>query len=157
MGSELAPDREWDHQRGLEWHLAEDPPRAGFLRLMEDFGRLYRGTPALWELDHSPDGFAWIDCQDAAQGVVSYVRRGGGSHLVVILNLTPVPRRGYRIGLPEPRRYREALNTDSALYGGGNLGNGGEIAPGPVPMHGFAQSAPFTLPPLAAVSLQPLG
>jgi len=123
---------------------------------MEDFGRLYRGTPALWELDHSPEGFSWIDCQDAAQGVVSYVRRGGGSHLVVILNLTPVPRRGYRIGLPGPRRYREALNTDSALYGGGNLGNGGEIDAEPVPMHGFAQSAPFTLPPLAAVILKPL-
>jgi 1,4-alpha-glucan branching enzyme len=157
MGSELAPDREWNHERGLEWHLAEDPRRAGFLRLMEDFGRLYRGTPALWELDHDPAGFSWIDCQDAAQGVVSYVRRGVGSHLVVILNLTPVPRRGYRVGLPERRRYREALNTDAALYGGSNLGNEGEIGAEPVPMHGHDQSAAFTLPPLAAVILQPLG
>ena len=101
MGSELAPDREWDHDRGLEWHLAADPPRAGFLRLLEDLGRLYRGTPALWELDHDPGGFAWIDCQDAAQSVVSFVRRDrSGGHLVVVLNLTPVPRRVYRVGLP---------------------------------------------------------
>jgi 1,4-alpha-glucan branching enzyme len=155
MGTELAPDREWDHDRGLEWHLEQDPPRAGFLRLMEDFGRLYRATPALWELDHAPEGFSWIDCQDAAQGVVSFVRRGADSHLVVILNLTPVPRHGYRIGLPELRTYREEINTDAALYGGGNLGNGGAVRAEALPMHGFAQSAAFTLPPLAAVILLP--
>jgi 1,4-alpha-glucan branching enzyme len=157
MGSELAPDREWDHDRGLEWHLAADPPRAGFLHLVEDLGRLYRGTPALWELDHDPEGFAWIDCQDAAQSVVSFVRRDrSGGHVVVILNLTPVPRRGYRIGLPGAGRYREALNTDAAIYGGSNLGNGGVVTPEPVPMHGHPRSAAFTLPPLAAVILEPL-
>ncbi|HEY5999204.1 MAG TPA: 1,4-alpha-glucan branching protein GlgB [bacterium] len=157
MGSELAPDREWDHDRGLEWHLAQDPPRAGVLRLIEDLGRLYRGTAALWELDHDPEGFAWIDCQDAAQSVVSFVRRDrSGGHVVVALNLTPVPRRAYRVGLPCAGPYREALNTDAALYGGGNLGNGGTVVPEPVAMHGFAQSAALTLPPLAAVVLQPL-
>jgi len=123
---------------------------------MEDLGRLYHGTPALWEFDHAPEGFSWIDCQDAAQGVVSFVRRCAGGHLVVILNLTPLPRLGYRIGLPEPRLYREAINTDAALYGGSNLGNGGLVAPEPVPMHGHPQSAALTLPPLAAVILEPL-
>ena len=83
------------------------------------------------------------------------MRRGAGSHLVVILNLTPVPRLGYRIGLPEMRRYREEINTDAARYGGGNLGNGGAVTAEPVPMHGYAQSAAFMLPPLAAVILQP--
>jgi 1,4-alpha-glucan branching enzyme len=157
MGTELAPDREWDHDRGLEWHLAADPPRAGFLRLMEDLGRCYRATPALWELDHAPEGFSWIDCQDAAQGVVSFQRRdGAGGHLVVILNLTPVPRRGYRIGLPGPGRYREAVNTDAAVYGGSNLGNGGAVRAEPVAMHGLSHSAPFVLPPLAAVILEPI-
>jgi 1,4-alpha-glucan branching enzyme len=155
MGTELAPDSEWDHDRGLAWHLADDPPRAAFLRMMEDLGRLYRGTPALWELDHAPEGFSWIDCQDAAQGVVSFVRRGCASHLVVILNLTPVPRHGYRVGLPERRRYREALNTDAALYGGSNLGNAGGVTAEPVAAHGLPQSATFTLPPLAAIVLQP--
>ena len=96
-----------------------DPPRAGFLRLLEDLGRLYRGTPALWELDHDPGGFTWIDCQDAAQSIVSFVRRDrSGGHLVVVLNLTPVPRRLYRVGLPCAGLYREAVNTDAALYGG---------------------------------------
>jgi 1,4-alpha-glucan branching enzyme len=124
---------------------------------MEDLGRLYHGTPSLWELDHSPEGFSWIDCQDAAQGVVSFVRRGSAGHIVVILNLTPVPRHGYRVGLPELRRYREEINTDAARYGGGNLGNGGAVCAEPVPMHGYAQSAAFVLPPLAAVFLQPEG
>jgi 1,4-alpha-glucan branching enzyme len=154
MGTELAPDREWDHDRGLEWHLAEDPPRAGFGRLMEDLGRLYHAHPALWELDHEPGGFRWIDCQDAAQGVVSYARFGGGSHLIVALNLTPVPRRGYRIGLPQAGRYREALNTDSAFYGGSNLGNAGGVLAEAVPAHGEAQSGLFVLPPLAALVLE---
>jgi 1,4-alpha-glucan branching enzyme len=157
MGTELAPDREWDHDRGLEWHLADDPPRAGFLRLMQDFGRLYRATPALWERDHAPEGFAWIDCQDAAQGVVSFVRRdAAGRPLVVVLNLTPVPRLGYRVGLPEPGRYREAVNTDAAVYGGSNLGNGGVVTAEPIPMHAQRQSAALVVPPLAALLLEPL-
>ena len=157
MGTELAPDREWDHDRGLEWHLADDPPRAGFLRLMQDLGRLYHATPALWQLDHAPEGFAWINCQDAAQGVVSFLRRdASGRPLVVVLNLTPVPRPGYRVGLPAPGRYREAINTDAAIYGGSNLGNGGVVTAEPVPMHGQRQSAALVLPPLAALLLEPL-
>jgi 1,4-alpha-glucan branching enzyme len=155
MGTELAPDREWDHDRGLEWHLEQDPPRAGFLRLMQDLGRLYHASPALFEHDHAPEGFAWIDCQDAAQGVVSYTRRGRESHLVVILNLTPVPRLGYRVGLPARRGYREVLNTDADAYGGTNLGNGGLVVPDAVAAHGHPQSAAFTLPPLAALVLRP--
>jgi 1,4-alpha-glucan branching enzyme len=155
MGTELAPDREWDHDRGLEWHLAADPPRAGYGRLLGDLGRLYRSSPALWEQDHAPEGFRWIDCQDAAQSVVSFVRSGGGRHLVCIFNLTPVPRLGYRIGLPSPRRYREVVNTDAAIYGGTNVGNGGLVVPEPAPMHGFAQSAAFALPPLGALLLAP--
>jgi len=155
MGTELAPDSEWDHDRGLEWHLAEDPPRAGFGRLCEDLGRLYRERPALWELDHDTAGFRWIDCQDAANGVVTYARFGGGGTLVVVLNTTPVPRQGYRVGLPAPGPWHEALNTDAGLYGGSNLGNGAGILVEPVAAHGHPQSAALVLPPLAALVLEP--
>ncbi len=155
MGTELAPDAEWDHDRGLEWHLADDPPRAGVARLLADLGALYRSHPALWELDHDPAGFRWIDCQDAANSVVSFARTGGGESLVVVLNATPVPRGGYRVGLPGPGPWREALNTDAEIYGGGNIGNGGGIVVEPREHHGLAQSAALMLPPLAAIVLEP--
>ncbi|HWU39160.1 MAG TPA: 1,4-alpha-glucan branching enzyme, partial [Candidatus Acidoferrum sp.] len=94
MGTELAPDSEWDHNRSLDWHLQSDPLRQGLQRFFEDLGRLYRQQSALWEWDHIPQGFFWIDCQDYQQSVVSYVRQAKGQHLVCVLNLTPLTRTG---------------------------------------------------------------
>ena len=117
MGTELAMDREWDHDRSLDWHLAEDPMRKGLQNFMTDLGRLYLTEPARWEKDHQPEGFRWIDCQDWQQSVVVYVRSSGKSWMVVAFNLTPVPRFSYRIGVPQAPYYREEINSDSEWYG----------------------------------------
>jgi 1,4-alpha-glucan branching enzyme len=92
MGTELAPQNEWNHDASLDWHLADDPIRAGLARYLADLGALYRRSPALWRGDPDPAGFAWIDCTDTANCVVSYVRYVGDENLVIILNFTPVPR-----------------------------------------------------------------
>ena len=155
MGSELAMEREWDYDQSLDWHLEEDPLRKGFQGFLSDLGKLYLEEPALWEWDHRPEGFQWIDCQDWQQSIVSYVRRAKESWLVVVLNLTPVPHFGYRIGVPEAPYYREVLNSDSSWYGGSNLGNGGVLHAEPIPFHAYQYSIPLTLPPLSALILKP--
>jgi len=156
MGSELAMEREWDHDHSLDWHLAEDPMRQAFMRFLADLGKLYREEPALWEKDHHSEGFRWIDCSDWRQSVVSYLRRSEKSWLVVVLNLTPVPRFGYRIGVPDAPYYREVLNSDSRWYGGSDLGNLGGISVEKVPFHGYSQSLNLTLPPLSCLVLAPV-
>jgi 1,4-alpha-glucan branching enzyme len=155
MGTELAMDREWDHDRSLDWHLADDPMRQGFQKFLADLGGLYLNESALWQWDHRPEGFRWIDCQDWQQSVVSYERRSEKSWLVVVLNLTPVPRFGYRIGVPEAPYYREVLNSDSSWYGGSDLGNGGILHAEPVPFHAHPYSLSLTLPPLSILILKP--
>jgi 1,4-alpha-glucan branching enzyme len=111
---------------------------------------------ALHQLDFSPEGFQWIDCHDADQSVVSWLRRSrDGRHAVVVLNFTPVPRHGYRLGVPQTGDYLERINTDSAHYGGGNLGNGGLVSAEAKPWMGFPASLSLTLPPLAALVLLP--
>jgi 1,4-alpha-glucan branching enzyme len=155
MGTELAMDREWDHDRSLDWHLAEDPIRKGLQNFMADLGRLYLTEPALWEKDHEAEGFRWIDCQDWQQSVVVYVRSSGKSWVIVAVNLTPVPRFGYRIGVPAAPYYREEINSDSEWYGGSNLGNLGRILTDPLPFHSYAQSLLLTLPPLSCLILRP--
>jgi 1,4-alpha-glucan branching enzyme len=155
MGSELAMDREWDHDQSLDWHLAEDPLRQGFQRFLMDLGRLYRDEPALWEKDQHIDGFRWVDCQDWQQSVVAFLRRSKNTWVVVIFNLTPVPRLGYRIGVPEASAYREIINSDSEWYGGSNMGNGGFLVPEGVSCHAYPQSLPLTLPPLSCLILGP--
>ena len=155
MGTELAMDREWDHDQSLDWHLEEDPMRKGLQNFMTDLGRLYLQEPALWEKDHQPDGFRWIDCQDREQSVLSYVRSSKESWVVAAVNLTPVPRFGYRIGIPYAPYYREEINSDSEWYGGSNLGNLGEISTEPVPFHSYGQSLLITLPPLSCLIFRP--
>jgi 1,4-alpha-glucan branching enzyme len=154
MGSELAPWDEWYHEKGLDWHLLSEPMHQVFQHFMMDIGRLYVQHPALWELDSYPQGFSWIDCHDTESSVVSYVRYGKESHLVCILNLTPVPREGYRIGVPGEGGYRERINSDSAYYGGSDMGNQGYIIVNEVPFHGFSRSISLTLPPLACLILE---
>jgi 1,4-alpha-glucan branching enzyme len=154
MGTELAPDNEWNPAQSLDWHLQADPMRQGFQKFFMDLGQLYRENPALWEWDHLPGGFSWIDCQDYQQSVVSYVRQAKDHHLVCILNLTPVPRYGYRIGVPGGKAYQERINTDSEFYGGSNVGNLGLIPVDPIPFHAYPQSISITLPPLACLILE---
>lgn len=154
MGSELAQPWEWRHDETLPWSLAEDPARQGLARLLGDLNRLYRSWPALHRHDFTADGFSWIDCHDAAQSVISYRRLDGPDEAVVILNFTPVPRPGYRVGVPRPGWYRECFNSDSAIYGGSNLGNDGGVASDAMPWMDHPHSLLLTLPPLAGLILK---
>jgi 1,4-alpha-glucan branching enzyme len=157
MGSELAQEQEWSEQRSLDWHLLERRENAGVQALVRDVNRLYRDEPALWELDSDGAGFWWLEPNDADNNVLAFVRasRGDERLFVFAVNLSPVARFGYRLGLPRASKWREVLNTDAAAYGGGNVGNLGEVSPEPIPWHGQPVSAELTLPPLAAVWLVP--
>jgi 1,4-alpha-glucan branching enzyme len=157
MGGEFAQEREWNHDIGLDWQLLGDPLHEGMRRLMRDLNHVYRSTPALHQLDCEPDGFHWIDVANAAESIVSYLRRGRDpqEQSVIICNFTPVPREGYRIGVPRPGRYRERINTDATEYGGSGIGNAGEVFSEPHPMHGHPQSLRLNLPPLGALIFTP--
>ncbi|MCK7581991.1 MAG: alpha amylase C-terminal domain-containing protein [Chromatiales bacterium] len=155
MGNEIAQWHEWRPDRGLDWDLLEEPSHRGVQLLLRDLNRLYRTLPALHQQDFEGQGFSWIDCHDADQSVISFLRYGrDGSFVVVALNFTPVPRHGYRLGVPTPGLYAEVLNSDSAYYGGSNTGNGSGIAAVPQPWMGRPASIEITLPPLAGVILQ---
>jgi 1,4-alpha-glucan branching enzyme len=156
MGSELAPWDEWYHEKSLDWHLASEPMHRAFQHFMADLGKLYVENEALWELDASPEGFSWIDCQDAESSVISYVRYGKKNHLVCVLNMTPVPREDYRIGVSGQGSYHERINSDSTYYGGSDMGNEGYLAVDEVPFHGYSRSVALTLPPLACLILEPV-
>ena len=157
MGGEFAQEREWNHDIGLDWQLLGDPLHEGVRRLVRDLNHLYRGTPALHRLDCDPEGFHWIDVANAAESIISYLRRGRDPHeiAVVICNFIPVPRETYRIGVPQPGRYRERINTDAVEYGGGGVGNAGEVHADPYPMHGHPHSIRLNLPPLGALVFTP--
>ena len=153
-GGEFGQRREWSEGRELDWGLLGDGRHAGVQRLSADLNRLYREVPALHELDFEGHGFAWIDCHDSAHSVLSWLRRArDGSAVVVAVNFTPVPRTGYRIGVPETGHYAEILNSDSAHYGGGDLGNGGGVEAHAGDWMGLPANIEITIPPLAAVVL----
>jgi len=156
MGCELAQYHEWNHDTQLDWPTLQDDRHAGIQRLIADINRVYKESPSLWEVDHSPEGFQWIDANDADNNVVSFYRANEdrSEHLVCIANLSPVPRYNFRIGLPTNREYSEALNTDSESYGGSNVGNLGVVEAEPVPWHGLQHSATVALPPLAVLWLR---
>jgi 1,4-alpha-glucan branching enzyme len=156
MGGEFGQMREWDHDGSLDWHLLGIPTHAGLRRLVSDLNGLYRREASLHEIDFSQPGFQWIECNDADQGVVSFIRRAKdpGDFTIGAVNFTPVPREGYRIGAPEPGYYRELLNTDADAYGGSNLGNGGGAMAEPTEAHGYPQSLNLVLPPLACLYLK---
>ena len=155
MGSEFASWDEWYHEKSLDWHLQQESQHQAFERFMMDLGKLYLEDPALWELDPSPEGFSWIDCNDSEGSVISYIRYGRENHLVCLFNFTPVPRQNYRVGVPGRAGYRERLNTDSIHYGGSDMGNAGYIGIEKTPAHGFSQSVSPSLPPLACLILEP--
>ena len=156
MGDEFGQVREWNYDSSLEWDVVQYPVHGGVQRLVGDLNRLYRAEPSLYELDYDPAGFQWIDCNDNENSVFSFIRRARdrADFTVTILNFTPVPRAGYRIGVPEPGRYKELLNSDSGLYAGSNLGNAGGVATEPVAAHGHPQSIRLVLPPLAGLILK---
>jgi 1,4-alpha-glucan branching enzyme len=156
MGGELAQEREWDHDGSLDWHLLDTPLHEGVQALVRDLNRVYRGEPALWELDGEPEGFRWIEAHDADSNTLVFARltRDGARTLVCAVNFSPVPRHGYRIGLPRGGRWRETVNTDDPRYGGSGAVNGAVDASGG-PWHEQPFSAKLTLPPLGAVWLAP--
>jgi len=156
MGNELGQRSEWRARGEAEWYLLAQERHAGLQRLVRDLNNLYRTLPALHDLDFEPDGFRWIDCHDADQSVLSYIRRArDGSHVVVVLNFTPIVRGPYRIGVPSAGEYTEILNSDSTFYGGSNIGNAGKLRTTPKPWMNQPHSLELTLPPLGALVLKP--
>ena len=157
MGGEFAQGREWNHDTALDWGLLDRPDHKGVHDLVRDLNGLYRREPALHEGDCQPGGFAWIDCGDRFNSVLTLLRRASDPSDIVVtaFNFTALPHHGYRVGVPAPGLYAELLNTDSAHYGGWNLGNTGRVKTEAIPAHGFPQSLNLTLPPLAALFLKP--
>jgi 1,4-alpha-glucan branching enzyme len=159
MGQEFAQPTEWRHDQALPWSLLEDARHAGIQRLVHDLNALYRDQPALHAKDCEPEGFQWLNGGDADNSVLSWLRSDGNGNAVIVLsNMTPVPRPDYRIGLPEgvASRWQEALNTDSHHYGGSDAGNIGAVLQiQNIASDGHARSLTVTLPPLSTVFLVP--
>jgi 1,4-alpha-glucan branching enzyme len=156
MGAELAQEKEWNHDGSLDWGLLDDEAHAGIARWLEDLNRAYREEPALHELDCSPDGFEWIDANDADHSVFSYLRKGTArtETVLAVFNFTPVVRENYRVGAPANGTWKELLNSDGARYGGSNRGNLGGVEAYPIPLHGRPYSLTLTLPPLGMLLLK---
>ena len=153
MGGEIAQRKEWNHDAELEWGVLDDPLHRGVQQLVRDLNSIYVDEPALFELDQWPEGFEWIDLSDTEASIVSFARyaQDRRRHIVVVCNMTPVVRDAYRVGVPAAGLYREILNTDADMYGGGNVGNLGAVRTEDIACHNRAQSLIIRLPPLAAV------
>jgi 1,4-alpha-glucan branching enzyme len=156
MGGEFGQDWEWDHDRELDWPALEHPLHKGVQRLIADLNQVYATEAALHALDCDSAGFRWIIGDDRDNSVFAYYRSGYADTppIIVVCNFTPVPRMHYRVGAPRAGGWREILNTDSELYGGSNLGNGGWVEAASTPSHGQPFSIEITLPPLATVLLR---
>lgn len=151
MGCEFAQGSEWDAASSLDWDLLNHSQHQGIDRLVTDLNHLYRDSPALHHYDFDGQGFEWVDCHDAHQSVLIYLRKGGDQIMIVALNFTPVPRSGYRVGVPEPGNYRERFNSDSLYYDGSNVGNCSAIESESVAWMGRPHSLVITIPPLGGV------
>jgi 1,4-alpha-glucan branching enzyme len=155
MGCEFGQWREWSHDRQLDWELLDDPAHAGIARWVEDLNRLLRENPALHERDCESGGFEWVDCNDAENSVLSYLRKSrDGGLLLVAANFTPLPRADYLVGVPRPGHWRERMNSDATLYGGSGVGNQGGVDSVPVSMHGRFHALNLTLPPLGLLMFE---
>jgi 1,4-alpha-glucan branching enzyme len=155
MGTEIAPYDEWNHDVSLDWHLADEQAHGAFLRFVQELGALYDGHPAFWRDDFDPAGFAWIDVADRMNSVLSYVRRAGDSHAVIVLNMTPEPRANYRVGVPLAGSYEILLSSDASRFGGSGYGQQGPLVTDSASFHGYPQSVSLDLPPLGALVLAP--
>ena len=153
MGCEFGVVPEWNHEHSLEWHVLEYPLHRGMQTWVRDLNHLYRNEPAMHQIDFDYAGFEWIDCQDSQASVMSFLRHGRRPEdtLVFVCNFTPVPRYGYRIGVPHGGYWREILNSDASLYNGSNQGNDGGAQAWNEPMHGRPHCLSLTVPPLATV------
>ncbi len=156
MGGEFAQEREWNHDRELDWFLLDDPRHAGVQRLVRDLNRLYRELPALSRRDSEPEGFRWAVLHDRDNSVFAYLRFGGPEDkpILAVCNFTPVPRVSYRVGVPHGGGWREVFNSDAGSYGGSNMGNRGWVEAEPQASNEFSASLSLTLPPLATIMLQ---
>ncbi len=158
MGGEIGQSGEWNANGEVEWHLLNAGPyHKGVQQMVADLNKLYRAEPGLWRADFDNVGFEWVDASDNQNSVISFIRREPErvSELVVILNLTPVPRHKYRIGLPRPGKWFEVFNSDAAVYGGSNVGNYGCVTAEDLDWHNQSYSAEFTLPPMSIMSFKP--
>jgi 1,4-alpha-glucan branching enzyme len=153
MGDEFGQWREWNHETSIDWHLLQFDRHRALQKLVGDLAHLYRREPALHELDFEWKGFDWIDCNDSLGSVLSYLRRGKSTatEIMTICNFTPLPRTGYRVGVPREGYWQEILNSDADDYGGSGLGNKGGLQTENIPYHGKPFSLNIKLPPLAAV------
>lgn len=158
MGSEFGQTWEWNHDDSLGWHLLQHPSHKGVQVCLRDLNLLYRKSPALYEKDNEWEGFIWIDCHDHDQSVLSYLRKGtrAGEFVLIVCNFTPVARYNYRVGVPVASLYKEVFNSDSAMYGGSDIGNAGSVMADPVPMHNQPCSVSLLLPPLGAIIFEPV-
>ena len=156
MGGEFGQREEWNHDRSLDWHLLQYAFHAGIQTLVRDLNRLYRTERPLHAIDHDWPGFQWVDFHDAANSIVAFLRKSPDpeEHILCVCNFTPVPRYDYRIGVPRGGYYREVLNTDASIYGGGNMGNGGGLHAQWNPSHGLPFSLALTMPPLSVLFLR---
>ena len=156
MGGEIGQWREWIHDGSLEWHLLDYEAHKGINRWVADLNHLYLTEPALHELDFDQAGFSWVDANDRDQSVVSIIRSSlAARYVLAVFNFTPVPRQGYRLGVPEGGYWRELLNSDAEVYGGSGWGNYGGVQAEDLPWHGRRCSVALALPPLGAIFLAP--
>ncbi len=155
MGSEIAQEREWNHDSSVDWHVLELEDRKRLLKFFERLGAFYLATPALWRGDPQPESFEWIDAGDRDNSVLSFIRRDGSDQVVVVMNMTPVPRDAYRIGVPLPGRWREVFSSDDPELGGSDYQTLKEVFTDDQPLHGRKQSVALNLPPLGAIVLRP--
>jgi 1,4-alpha-glucan branching enzyme len=160
QGGEFGQEREWSEQRSLDWHLLEDPLHRGVKTLVGDLNRTYRANPALWTKDTTPEGFSWIDANDASGNVLSFLRHGVDADgkptvLACVANFSGTPKPDYRVGLPFAGRWREVLNTDAQIYGGSGVGNLGAVEAEQTMWHGRPASAVLQLPPSGVLWLVP--
>ena len=156
MGGEFGQRREWAHDEALEWFVCDQAEHAGVKRWVADLNRLYRAEPALHQVEFDAAGFEWVDARDAEASVFSFLRKPReGAPILVVCNLTPLPRTNYAIGVPRAGVWRELLNSDATIYGGSGIGNLGTIEAAPVSAHGRPYSLTLALPPLSTLFLKP--
>ncbi len=153
MGCEFSQWKEWNHDESLEWHALEHPPHQGVQKWVSDLNHIYRTEPPLYELDFSADGFEWIDFHNWEESILSFLRKGSSNEdtILVVCNLTPVPRHNYKLGVPKSGYWKEILNSDSTIYSGSGQGNAGGARSDEVPAHGRKFSISLTLPPLSVL------
>jgi 1,4-alpha-glucan branching enzyme len=155
MGGEFGQHSEWNHDSSLDWHQASTPLGQGMMHLLRELNRVYVENPALYQRDHDPEGFDWIDANDSRQSTLSFLRRSSDPDecIVVIFNFTPEPRHDFRIGVDAPGFWHELINTDARVYGGSGQGNQGGVQAEAISSHGRPFSLNLTLPPLGALLL----